>query len=67
MALFVNGMARLLGPIAGAWLLQSTALEVVLLAGGALVLLSSLLSSNELARESAEPQFATIEQFERRQ
>jgi len=42
-------------------------LEVVLLAGGALVLLSALLSSRELAREAHDPGLATIEQFERRE
>jgi MFS family permease len=67
MALFVNGLARLVGPVAGAWLLQATDLEAVLLAGGALVLLSALLSSRELAREANDPRLATIEQFERRQ
>lgn len=66
MALFVNGLARLAGPVAGALLLQSTGLEVVFLVGGALVLLSSLLSSRELAREANDPVLATIEQFERR-
>jgi len=40
---------------------------VVLLAGGALVLLSALLSSRELAREAHDPGLATIEQFERRE
>lgn len=66
MVLFVNGLARLVGPVAGALLLQSTGLEVVFLVGGALVLLSALLSSRQLAREANDPGLATIEQFEGR-
>jgi hypothetical protein len=53
MALFMNGIARLTGPIIGALLLHSASIEVVLLAGGGVVLLSAWLSSRELAREES--------------
>jgi MFS family permease len=66
MALFVNGVARLAAPLAGAWLLSSASLEAVLLGGGALMLLSSLLSFRELVREKGDPALSTIDQFERR-
>jgi hypothetical protein len=65
MALFVNGLARLTGPIVGALLLHSASIEVVLLAGGSVVLLSAWLSSRELAREENHPELSTIERFER--
>lgn len=64
MALFMNGLARLAGPLIGAWLLQSASIEVVLLAGGGTVLLSAWLSSRELAREEHHAELSTIERFE---
>jgi hypothetical protein len=65
MALFMNGFARLTGPIVGALLLHSASIEVVLLAGGSVVLLSAWLSSRELAREERHTELSTIERFER--
>jgi hypothetical protein len=65
MVLFMNGIARLTGPIIGALLLHSASIEVVLLAGGGTVLLSAWLSSRELAREESHTELSTIERFER--
>jgi hypothetical protein len=65
MALFMNGIARLIGPTIGALLLHSASIEVVLLAGGGIVLLSSWLSSRELAKEERHTELSTIEHFER--
>ena len=65
MALFVNGLARLTGPIIGALLLHLASIEIVLLAGGGIVLLSAWLSSRELSREETHTELSTIERFER--
>jgi hypothetical protein len=64
MVLFVNGLARMAGPLAGAWLLQKGSIDLVLLAGGLVVLVSAWLSSREYARERKDPRLATIERFE---
>jgi MFS family permease len=62
--LFANGIARLIGPIMGAWLLSASSLQSVFLLGGGVVILSSLLSFRQLHRESVHRQFATVKNFE---
>jgi len=65
MALFINGFARLIAPLVGAWLLARGGIEAVFVAGGLVVLLSALLSSRELAREQQDTRLATMDQFEK--
>jgi hypothetical protein len=64
MVLFVNGLARLLGPLLGGWLLAAGSIEALMLAGGAVVLLSALLSARELGRERKDKHLATMARFE---
>lgn len=65
MIIFMNGLARLTGPAAGAWLLASQgSLTLPLVAGGLLVLLSALLSWRAYAGEKGQGRFATMERFE---
>jgi len=64
MILFANGIARLVGPLFGAWLLGIASIQVVFLAGGFLVLLSSLLSYLQLNRELSNSRLNTIKNFE---
>lgn len=66
MVLFVNGLARLLAPAAGAWMLQVASIEAVMLAGSGLVLTSALLSAREYQRERHDPRLSTIAAFESR-
>jgi hypothetical protein len=65
MVLFINGFARLLGPLVGAWVLLTGRIEGVFVLGGLFVLLSALLSSRELSRERKEPRLATMARFEK--
>ncbi|MBI5536103.1 MAG: MFS transporter [Deltaproteobacteria bacterium] len=64
MVLFINGFARLLGPLVGAWVLLAGRIEGVFVLGGLVVLLSALLSSRELARERKDARLATMARFE---
>jgi MFS family permease len=64
MVLFINGLARLFGPITGAWLLTTGSLAAALWVGGAIVLLSALLSLLEYRRERGADRFATMAEFE---
>jgi hypothetical protein len=65
MVLFINGFARLLGPLVGAWVLLTGRIEGVFVLGGLVVLLSALLSSRELSSERKDPRLATMARFEK--
>jgi MFS family permease len=64
-AMFANGIARIAGPLAGAWLLDVACLEAALAAGGGMVLLSAALSAREARREATDAGLATMDAFER--
>jgi len=63
--IFANGLARLLAPTVGAWMLVgSGSLGAVLCVGGLLVLMSSLLSLIQFLHERGQDRYATIAGFE---
>jgi hypothetical protein len=63
--LFVNGLARLLGPSAGAWMLQAhCSLGAIFGVGGILVLMSSALSWVQSINERGDQGLSTIAAFE---
>lgn len=65
MIIFVNGLARLSGPVVGAWLLAGgCSLAGILAGGGLLVLLSALLSYGCFLKERGQERYATMEKFE---
>jgi hypothetical protein len=64
MLLFINGFARILAPATGAWLLHNGSMTGVLLLGGSLVLLSSLLSLFKYRSERNDERLSTIARFE---
>lgn len=65
LVLFVNGLARLLAPSVGAWmLLGHWSLGGILILGGTLVLVSSWLSWIQFLRERGDERYATMERFE---
>lgn len=67
MLIFINGLARILGPLTGAWMLAGgCSLGLILLAGGLLVLISGLLSYGQFLRERTDARYATVASFEER-
>ncbi len=61
---FVNGLARLGAPIVGAKLIAWGSVATVMYIGGALVLLSALLSWTEARREARQAHLTTVTSFE---
>jgi len=67
MLIFINGLARILGPLTGAGLLAGgCSLGLILLAGGGSVLISALLSFGQFLRERTDARYATMASFEER-
>jgi MFS family permease len=64
--IFMNGVARLAAPLAGAWIYHRCSAEAAFVIGGALVMLAALLSAREARREEADPTLATMADFEQR-
>lgn len=61
---FMNGIARLLGPLVGAFLLSRSSMSLLFGVGGGLVVLSALLSYREYLRETFRGVPRTIARFE---
>ena len=64
MILFMNGLARLFGPMFGALLVTKANTSVVMLAGGSFVLVSSALCFMENRREENIKRLKTMTHFE---
>ena len=61
---FMNGLTRLVAPLAGAWLLTQGSRTTPMIVGGVLVLGSALHAAWNARRERREPGLATMAEFE---